>query len=110
MRARLLPLATVVTPNLLEAELLTGLTITDETQMLAAARAILAMGPQWVLVKGGHLAGSPVDLLVTEMAVIAFDHGSAILLETAPDVTVDQIVAATEAQLVVPSNVAKMPV
>jgi acetate CoA/acetoacetate CoA-transferase beta subunit len=55
-------------------------------------------------------AARAVDLLVTEMAVIAFDHGSAILLETAPDVTVDQIVAATEAQLVVPSNVAKMPI
>ena len=63
MRERLLPLATVVTPNLLEAELLTGLHITDETQMLAAARMINSMGPQWVLVKGGHLPGSPVDLL-----------------------------------------------
>jgi hydroxymethylpyrimidine/phosphomethylpyrimidine kinase len=72
MRARLLPLATVVTPNLLEAELLTGMTITDEAQMLAAARAILAMGPQWVLVKGGHLTGSPVDLLVTAERVLRF--------------------------------------
>src|SRR5215469_12433291 len=49
---KLLPLATVVTPNLLEAELLTGLSIGDEQQMLAAARAILAMGPQWALMKG----------------------------------------------------------
>jgi hydroxymethylpyrimidine/phosphomethylpyrimidine kinase len=63
IRDRLLPLATVVTPNLLEAELLTGLTITDEDGMLAAARLISTMGPQWVLVKGGHLAGDPVDLL-----------------------------------------------
>ena len=63
VRERLLPLATVVTPNLLEAELLTGMTISGEAQMLAAARMIIAMGPQWVLVKGGHLAGSPVDLL-----------------------------------------------
>jgi hydroxymethylpyrimidine/phosphomethylpyrimidine kinase len=63
VRDRLLPLATVVTPNLLEAELLTGMSITDETQMLAAARSINAMGPQWVLVKGGHLPGNPVDLL-----------------------------------------------
>jgi hydroxymethylpyrimidine/phosphomethylpyrimidine kinase len=63
IRERLLPLATVITPNLLEAELLTGLRITDEAQMLAAARMINAMGPQWVLVKGGHLAGNPVDLL-----------------------------------------------
>jgi len=72
VRERLLPLATVVTPNLLEAELLTGMTITDEAQMLAAARAILAMGPQWVLVKGGHLPGNPVDLLASRTEVIRF--------------------------------------
>jgi hydroxymethylpyrimidine/phosphomethylpyrimidine kinase len=72
VRDRLLPLATVVTPNLLEAELLTGMTITDEAQMLAAAAKINAMGPQWVLVKGGHLAGSPIDLLVAGDQVIRF--------------------------------------
>ncbi|HEU5416244.1 MAG TPA: bifunctional hydroxymethylpyrimidine kinase/phosphomethylpyrimidine kinase [Streptosporangiaceae bacterium] len=64
VRQRLLPMATVVTPNLLEAELLTGQEITDEDGMLRAARQIAAMGPHWVLVKGGHLAGDPVDLLV----------------------------------------------
>jgi hydroxymethylpyrimidine/phosphomethylpyrimidine kinase len=64
VRQRLLPMATVVTPNLLEAELLTGQEITDEDGMLRAARQIAAMGPRWVLVKGGHLAGDPVDLLV----------------------------------------------
>jgi hydroxymethylpyrimidine/phosphomethylpyrimidine kinase len=64
VRDRLLPLATIVTPNLFEAELLTGTKITGEAQMLAAGRMIEAMGPQWVLVKGGHLPGSPVDLLV----------------------------------------------
>jgi hydroxymethylpyrimidine/phosphomethylpyrimidine kinase len=69
---RLLPLATVVTPNLLEAELLTGMSIGDEAQMLAAGRAILAMGPQWVLMKGGHLPGRPVDLLVSSQDVIRF--------------------------------------
>jgi hydroxymethylpyrimidine/phosphomethylpyrimidine kinase len=63
VRARLLPLATVVTPNLHEAELLTGLSITDEAQMQKAAAMIGAMGPQWVLMKGGHLPGNPVDLL-----------------------------------------------
>jgi hydroxymethylpyrimidine/phosphomethylpyrimidine kinase len=70
VRDRLLPLATIVTPNLLEAELLTGTKINNEAQMLAAARMIEAMGPQWVLVKGGHLAGSPVDLLVGGADVI----------------------------------------
>jgi hydroxymethylpyrimidine/phosphomethylpyrimidine kinase len=70
IRGRLLPLATMVTPNLPEAELLSGLTIADEAGMLAAARVIGTMGPQWVLVKGGHLPGNPVDLLVSETRVI----------------------------------------
>jgi hydroxymethylpyrimidine/phosphomethylpyrimidine kinase len=72
VRDRLLPLATVVTPNLLEAELLTGTTITDEAQMLTAAEMINAMGPQWVLVKGGHLPGNPVDLLFDGKRVMRF--------------------------------------
>lgn len=72
VRERLLPLATVVTPNLFEAELLTGMTITDEAKMLAAAALINTMGPQWVLVKGGHLPGNPVDLLFDGNGVIRF--------------------------------------
>jgi hydroxymethylpyrimidine/phosphomethylpyrimidine kinase len=64
LRTDLLPVATVVTPNLLEAGLLTGHSITDEAGMLAAARSIAVLGPRWVLVKGGHLPGNPVDLLV----------------------------------------------
>src|SRR6266851_389963 len=68
----LLPLATVVTPNLLEAELITGMTITDEAAMLAAARAISSLGPGWVLVKGGHLPGNPVDLLFDGRRAIRF--------------------------------------
>jgi hydroxymethylpyrimidine/phosphomethylpyrimidine kinase len=63
VKERLLPLAAVVTPNLLEAQLLTGIQITDEAGMLKAAEVIFTMGPRWVLVKGGHLPGSPVDLL-----------------------------------------------
>jgi hydroxymethylpyrimidine/phosphomethylpyrimidine kinase len=72
VRERLLPLATVVTPNLLEAELLTGMSITDERQMLVAASMINAMGPQWVLVKGGHLPGNPIDVLAAADQVIRF--------------------------------------
>src|SRR5579871_1125008 len=63
LTADLLPLATVITPNLFEAQLLTGITITDEQDMIAAARKLAARGPRWVLVKGGHLPGNPVDLL-----------------------------------------------
>jgi hydroxymethylpyrimidine/phosphomethylpyrimidine kinase len=63
LKTNLLPLAAIVTPNLYEAQLLTGLVITGEDDMLAAAEQIAAFGSTWVLVKGGHLPGNPVDLL-----------------------------------------------
>ena len=50
----------------------------------------------------------PVDLLVTELAVIAFPNGQATLVETAPGVSVEQVVAATEAKLTVPPQVPQM--
>ena len=50
----------------------------------------------------------PIDLLVTELAVIAFPDGQATLMETAPGVTVQQVIAATEAELVVPQQVPQM--
>ena len=50
----------------------------------------------------------PVDLVVTEMAVIAFQNGRATLLETAPGLSVSQVTAATEAELTVPANVPEM--
>lgn len=59
----LLPLARVVTPNIPEAERITGLRITDEAGMREAARIMLGMGARAVLVKGGHLEGEAVDLL-----------------------------------------------
>lgn len=51
----LLPLAVLVTPNISEAERLTGITITSETDMRRAAAAIRELGAGAVLVKGGHL-------------------------------------------------------
>jgi hydroxymethylpyrimidine/phosphomethylpyrimidine kinase len=65
VRTRLLPKALVVTPNLPEAEVLTGRPITGESGMREAARAIHDMGPRWVVVKGGHLPDSEdaVDLV-----------------------------------------------
>ncbi len=63
MVSELLPLATIVTPNLPEVARLTGLTVDDPAGQRRAAEALLALGPQWVLVKGGHLAGEAVDLL-----------------------------------------------
>lgn len=52
----------------------------------------------------------PVDLVVTEMAVIAFENGAAILRETAPGVSVQQVLAATGAALAVPDEVLQMPI
>jgi acetate CoA/acetoacetate CoA-transferase beta subunit len=52
----------------------------------------------------------PVDLLVTELAVIAFRDGRAILLETGPGISADLVVAATDAELVVPSTIVEMPI
>ena len=54
----LLPLAAVVTPNLPEAEVLCGFSVTDMEGMRRAARAILEQGPRCVVVKGGHLSGT----------------------------------------------------
>ncbi len=51
----LLPLARLVTPNIPEAERITGMQIRDESGMLAAAQAIRDLGAQAVLIKGGHL-------------------------------------------------------
>ena len=58
----LLPLAEVVTPNLLEAEALTGKRVETLDDMRAAAQAIAALGPRHVVVKGGHRAADPVDV------------------------------------------------
>lgn len=63
LREQLIPLATVVTPNLDEVRQLTGVAVPDEHHLRRAADAVLAFGPRWVLVKGGHLAGEAVDLL-----------------------------------------------
>jgi acetate CoA/acetoacetate CoA-transferase beta subunit len=50
----------------------------------------------------------PVDLVVTELAVIAFQDGRAILRETAPGISAAQVAAATQAELVIPSHVPEM--
>ena len=71
----LLPLATVVTPNLDEAEILVGFPVRNESQMEKAGRTLLAMGAGAALVKGGHLAGDVlVDVLVTKDGVERFTH------------------------------------
>lgn len=63
LRERLVPLATVVTPNLPEVQQLTGVRVDREADLRRGAQAVLRLGPRWVLVKGGHLPGPAVDLL-----------------------------------------------
>lgn len=62
----LLPLATVVTPNLPEVARLTGVEVDDRRGQRKAADALLALGPQWVLVKGGHLTDDDAFDLLTD--------------------------------------------
>ena len=57
--AELFPLATLVTPNLDEVRLLVDIDVVDDASQREAARALHALGPQWALVKGGHLRSSP---------------------------------------------------
>ncbi|KUI07045.1 hydroxymethylpyrimidine/phosphomethylpyrimidine kinase [Mycolicibacterium acapulense] len=58
LRTQLFPLATLVTPNLDEVRLLTDIEVIDPSSQREAARALYALGPQWALVKGGHLRAS----------------------------------------------------
>ena len=87
MRDDLIPLASLVTPNLDEVRLLVGIDVVDEQSQRDAARALHALGPQWALVKGGHLRNSPVssDLLFDGSDFVQFaaarvdtrhDHGA----------------------------------
>lgn len=65
LRARLLPLAEVVTPNIPEAEVLTSMKINDFADMRRAAEILLGFGPKAVLLKGGHMDGPILrDLLL----------------------------------------------
>jgi hydroxymethylpyrimidine/phosphomethylpyrimidine kinase len=70
---RLLPLASVVTPNAPELVALTETEVADEADMLLAAQELLNMGPKAVVAKGGHLDGDLVtDWLVTRQGHTAF--------------------------------------
>lgn len=62
----LLPLATLVTPNLMEISELSGIKVGSAPEMESAARALSRMGIAGILVKGGHLTGQPRDLLVED--------------------------------------------
>ncbi|GAC1497282.1 MAG: bifunctional hydroxymethylpyrimidine kinase/phosphomethylpyrimidine kinase [Steroidobacteraceae bacterium] len=72
MREKLFPRATVVTPNVPEAAMLLGEDLaTDELAFVAQAQRLLALGPQAVLLKGGHAGGDEaVDLLISGNKVV----------------------------------------
>jgi len=85
LKRRLIPTATLVTPNVPEAEKLSGITISDKKDMERAATRILDLGCRGVVVKGGHLTGEAVDLLLWDKGVQVFsrprieashDHGT----------------------------------
>ncbi|WP_308115928.1 bifunctional hydroxymethylpyrimidine kinase/phosphomethylpyrimidine kinase [Rhodococcoides corynebacterioides] len=86
VRHRLIPLATVVTPNLDEVRLITGIDVIDDKTARAAAEALHALGAQWAVVKGGHLrtSSTSTDLLYDGDRMLEFtsprlptgnDHG-----------------------------------
>jgi len=72
LRDRLIPLARVITPNVPEAEVLTGLRLNRPTDLHVAARALVDAGAAAALVKGGHLDGAPVDVLYDGTQVVEF--------------------------------------
>lgn len=91
---RLIPQATIVTPNRYEAELLTGITLTTLADMEAAARQIYHLGPKAVLVKGGGMAddlkgtdvwfdGQTLEVLTTETVCTPNTHGTGCTLSAA---------------------------
>ncbi len=63
LKERLFPLALIITPNINEAEMLTGIKIKDEKDIRLAAKILYQMGPRYVLIKGGHLKEEPNDFL-----------------------------------------------
>ncbi len=62
LRSKLIPLASVVTPNIPEAEVLTGMKLRSVDEIREAAKRIVKMGAKTVLIKGGHLKGPAMDL------------------------------------------------
>ena len=73
LKKLLLPMSNLVTPNIPEAEVLTGCSILNKEDMIVAAKKILNMGPKNVLLKGGHLKNKMIfDILVTKKGIKIF--------------------------------------
>lgn len=67
LQRKLLPLAYAVTPNLPEAAALTGQPVRHLAEMQEAARRLYDLGPQWIIIKGGHLDGPAIDIAYNGM-------------------------------------------
>jgi hydroxymethylpyrimidine/phosphomethylpyrimidine kinase len=75
LKDRLLPLTTLLNPNISEAEHLTGVALGSRDDMLRAADALRRMGAGAVLIKGGHAPGTPVrDILVSKTGIEEFEN------------------------------------
>ena len=109
LKTKLMPLAKIVTPNIPEAEILSGMKITKMDEMIAAGKKILTYGSEAVLVKGGHLKGNVVyDVIVSKNSFEVFTserietnntHGTGCTLSTAIACNIangDDIFKATE--------------
>lgn len=73
LKRRLLPLATLLTPNLMEAEVLSGVKIDSRSALYESGQYLLAHGPKAVLIKGGHTADTEAtDYLFTDKGVTTF--------------------------------------
>ncbi len=72
LKNELIPRATLVTPNIAEAEALSYTYIQNESDMIDAGRRLLDLGCRAVLVKAGHIAGAPTDVLCTNRGVTRF--------------------------------------
>lgn len=70
LRTRLIPHATLITPNVHEAAALSGVEVRDVASARRAAEALARLGCEAVLVKGGHLEGAPTDVLLTKDGVV----------------------------------------
>jgi hydroxymethylpyrimidine/phosphomethylpyrimidine kinase len=94
----LLPQALIVTPNIPEAEVLSKTVIRNDTDMDFAAGRILDMGPEYVLIKGGHKNGPATDTLYGGKTVLSFStprrkgefHGTGCVLSSAITVYIAQ--------------------
>lgn len=91
LKKRLFPLALIVTPNIGEAELLSGRSIRNDSDADFAAGTLLDLGPRYVLIKGGHRDGPAVDTLYGGSTVLSFStsrkkgefHGTGCVLSAA---------------------------